>query len=282
MLLITGAPGTVGSPLVESLRGRTPMRIAARKIDAARAALGDDLDYVPFDFVKPETYTPAFDGIKQMFLLRPPQLANVERDIAPAVRAAVAAGVEHIVFLSLQGVERISFVPHAKIEAVIRDTGAAWTFLRAGFFMQNLSSTHREEIRDRDEIFVPAGRSKTAFIDARDIGEVAALTLTEPDHENQAYVLTGGELHDYYEVASLLSEILGRPIDYRDPALPRYIIQTWRRGTPLGFTLVTTMLYTLTRFGQAATIAEDTARLLGRSPRTLEQFIRDHREIWMR
>ena len=81
--------------------------------------------------------------------------------------------------------------------------------------MQNLSTVHRQEIRDRNEILVPAGRGKTSFVDCRDIAEVGAMALLEPGHEGKAYDLTGAQALDYQEVASLFTEVLGRQIDLR-------------------------------------------------------------------
>jgi uncharacterized protein YbjT (DUF2867 family) len=60
-------------------------------------------------------------------------------------------------------------------------------FLRANFFMQNLSGTHREEIRDYNMIHLPVGRDKTSFIDVWDIAAVASKALTEIRNENKAY-----------------------------------------------------------------------------------------------
>ncbi|MFD3444358.1 NmrA family NAD(P)-binding protein [Microbacteriaceae bacterium 4G12] len=77
----------------------------------------------------------------------------------PALEYAKGAGVRHIVFLSLQGAERNRFVPHATIEQWLREQDmTTYTFVRAFFFMQNLSTTHAADIRDRSEIVVPLGR----------------------------------------------------------------------------------------------------------------------------
>lgn len=65
--------------------------------------------------------------------------------------------------------------PHHAVEKYLRQVGAPYTFLRPNFVMQNLTTTYRSDIRDHDEIFLPAGHSRTAFIDARDIGRVAAI-----------------------------------------------------------------------------------------------------------
>jgi uncharacterized protein YbjT (DUF2867 family) len=280
-ILITGAPGTVGTPLVQQLREQdVAVRVGARNVERARDVLGHGLDIVRFDFTDPQTYRQTFAGIERMFLVRPPALANVARDIAPAVYAASGAGVSHIVFLSLQGVEKNRVVPHRKIEDLIRSLGVAYTFLRCGFFMQNLSTTHRAEIRDHNTIAVPVGQAKTSFIDARDIAAVAVRALTEDSHANQAYTLTGGEALSYTAVADIMSAVLQRPIYYTNPSALRFLWQQLAHRQPPGYALVVTALYTITRFGNASQVAPDVERLLGRKPITLRQFVEDHAAVW--
>ncbi len=280
--LVLGAPGNVGTELVNNLKVTgIPFRVGAFNPSIAKETLGSDVDIVHFDFLKSETYQQTFDGIEAMFLVRPPALANVERDIAPAINAAAEYGVKRIVFLSIQGVEKNHFVPHYKIEQLILKTGVEFTFLRCGFFMQNLSTTHATDIKYRNEIPLPVGKAKTAFIDVRDIAAVATIALTEKRHANQIYTLTGTEALSYNEVAEILSQALNRTIRYTNPMIPTFIFQQLRQGQKLGFTLVVTALYTITRFGNAKTITDDVSRILGRKPISFSQFARDYREIWM-
>jgi uncharacterized protein YbjT (DUF2867 family) len=257
-----------------------PFRVGAYDTDAARQAFGEDTEIVHFDFLKPETFRPTFEGIERMFLIRPPALSNVQRDIAPAVWAAAGAGVKHIVFLSIQGVEKNRVVPHAKIEDLVLQTGLDYTFLRASFFMQNLSTTHRDEIRLRGEIALPVGKAKTSFIDARDIAAVAIHALTEDGHANQKYTLTGADALDYNAVAAILSETLGRPVRYTSPSVFSFIRQQLASGEKLGYTLVVTALYTITRFGNAKEVTRDVTTILGRDPISFDQFAQDYRECW--
>jgi uncharacterized protein YbjT (DUF2867 family) len=216
-----------------------------------------------------------------LFLVRPPALANVARDMAPAIRAAVAAGVEQIVFLSIQGVEQNRLVPHYKIEQLIQSVGVRYTLLRASFFMQNLATTHAAEIREQAAIALPVGKAKTSFVDVRDIAAVAVQALTQTDHANHIYTLTGQEALDYYEVAQKLSVVLQHPIRYTNPSLLRFVRQQLAAGQKLNYTLVVAGLYTLTRLGNARTITRDIAAVLGRDPITFDQFARDYRHCWL-
>ena len=280
-ILVTGATGNVGAELVKQLQNAgIAFRAGVTHPDSAREKLGTDIDLVHFDFLDSTTYTSAFIGIEQMFLVRPPALANVKRDIAPAVRAAVDAGVRQIVFLSIQGVENNRIVPHHKIEQLILELDVDYTFLRCGFFMQNLSTTHRDEIRDRDEIALPVGKARTSFIDVRDIAAVALKTLTEEGHARRSYTLTGAEALDYYEVAAKLSSVLDRPIVYKNPSPFSFLRQQLSTGQKLGYALVVTGLYTITRFGNAETVSDDVTRILGRTPISFDQFAQDYRAAW--
>ncbi len=280
-ILVTGAPGNVGSEVVHQLLADGhKVRVAAFDTQLAHATFGDSVQIVYFDFLKPETFTQTFSGVERMFLVRPPALSDVPRDIAPAIWAAVGAGVQHVVFLSIQGVENNHIVPHYKIEQLLLKTGADYTFLRSGFFMQNLSTTHRDEIRDRDEIALPVGRAKTSFIDARDIAAVACRALTEAGHAGQKYTITGVEALDYDEVAVKLSTVLGRAIRYTRPSTFTFLRKQLKAGQKLGYALVVTALYTITRFGNAESVTDDVATILGRPPISFDQFARDYRQCW--
>lgn len=226
MILVTGATGTVGAVVVGQLRATgAEIRVAARS--PGRVVDHGAADAVAFDFTDPATWAGALDGVRSMFFVRPPALGNVTRDLLPAVAAARDAGVEHVVFLSLQGAERNRLVPHATVEAWLRASGLQWTFVRASFFCQNLSTTQvsdvRDRDRDRDEIVVPAGRGATAFVDADDVGAVAAAALLDRHrHAQQAWTVTGPRALTYRQVAGILTVELDRPIRYADPSVVRY------------------------------------------------------------
>lgn len=280
-ILVIGALGNVGAEVVRHLQAKG-QAVRAADIDPLKVKerFGLEEEAVHFDFTNPRTFEAAFKGVEKMFLMRPPHIGNTRRDMFPAIDAAKRGGVRQVVFLSLIGIEDLKFVPHYKVERHLKDLQFDTTFLRCSFFMQNLSTIHRREIRDRSEIFVPASRAKTSFIDVRDIGEAASVVLTGNGHANRNYDLTGSEALDYWQAAKILSEILGREILYRNPSPFQFLLETMKRGTPFPFAVVQLGLHTSTRFGMAKEVTNDAENLLGRKPITFRQFVMDHREVW--
>jgi uncharacterized protein YbjT (DUF2867 family) len=280
-ILVSGATGNVGKEVYLLLvQANQPVIAAGRDINKIHQIFGKTALSRSLDFKNPQTFASAFSGITKFFLVRPPDIANVKKYIAPAILAAKQAGVKQVVFLSLIGVEKNKVVPHHKIEQLIIDSGISWTFLRAGFFMQNLSTTHRQEIKKEAEIFLPAGKAKTAFIDVRDIAALAAKALTEEGHVGKAYNLTGNQALDYFEVAEIMTKILGKEITYRNPNPLNFVWTTWQKIGNLPYAFIVTILYLTTRFGLAAKVYPDTEQLLGRPPISLQQFVQDNKTVW--
>jgi uncharacterized protein YbjT (DUF2867 family) len=281
-ILVLGALGNVGTEVVKQIIARGG-KVRAADIDVKKLTerFGNTVEAVRFDFTDPATYTETFKDVKKMFLMRPPHLANIQRDMNPAMDAAKRAGVTHVVFLSLIGIEKAKFVPHYKVETYLKKIGVETTFLRCSFFMQNLNTVHRNEIKERHEIFVPVGNTKTSFIDVRDIGRVAALALTQAGHAGKNYDLTGSQALDYWEVTRIMSAVLGREIRYHNSNPLHFFVETIRRGTPFTFALVQMGLYTSTRFGMAKNVTNTVADLTGQKPIQFQQYVMDYRENWV-
>lgn len=281
-ILVIGALGNVGGEVVKRLlQSGKNVRAADLSVEKIRARFGNSLEAVTFDFTDKDTFHSAFEGVESMFLMRPPQISDVKRIIYPALDAAQAAGVKHVVFLSLIGIEKAKFVPHYKVEEYLVRSGMTWTFLRCSFFMQNLNTTHRQEIREKSEIFIPVGNAKTSFIDVSDIAEVAVNALSITAHQNKAYDLTGPEAIDYWQAAQILSEVLDRKITYRNPSLFHFLMTHLQRGTPFMFALVMTGLYLSSRNGMAEQVTVEVERITGQKPKTFRQYVQAHKAEWI-
>ena len=272
-ILVTGATGNAGREVVAALGSR-----GAAVRWAVRTPQGGD--EVALDLLRPETWDPALDGAGAVFLLRPPPISDMGTTLVPFVARARAMGVERIVFLSVAGAETSRWVPHRKVEAALMAGPTDWTILRPGFFAQNLADAYLQDIREDDRLYVPAGRGRVAFVDLRDVGEVAARALLGETQPGEAYTLTGPRAVDFGTVAQILSQALGRNVRYRPASIPGYAAHLRRRGLPWGAIVVQTLLHVGLRFGQAATVDPTLGNLLGHPPRDIGAFIADHTDLW--
>lgn len=281
-VLVTTAHGNVGREVVRQCRARG-LQVRAAQTRALPSGPQDGAEEcVRFDFLDRSTWPAALDGCDALFLVRPPPLGNMAETLCPFVDAAYARGVRQIVFLSVAGAERMKWVPHRQVELHLEQTGRAWTILRPGFFAQNLKDAYRQDIAEDDRIYVPAGRGRVAFVDAADIGAVAAHVLAK-GHEffGRSLTLTGAESLDFEQVAALLSGALGRTIRYEPASIAGYAFHLrTRRGMPWMQVAVQTILHVGLRRGDAEQIDPTVERLLARPPRRLAEFIREHAALW--
>lgn len=276
-IFVTGATGNVGRETVRHLRARGRRVIAAVR-SSERAADEAGLCYRAFAFEDPASWERCLEGADRVFLMRPPHVSNVKRDMLPFMRYLKARGVRQVVFMSVQGAERNKVVPHRAAEDYLMELGLPYTIVRPSFFMQNLTTTHLAEIRDERRLFVPAGAGRTNFIDARDLGELCAALFEGEGHIGKAYTATGERSYSYGEVAERLSAALGTAIRYESPGPLRFLAYHLSRGRKLGMSAVMLALYSVVRFGKGDIGTGTTAELLGRAPRSLDAFIADHRE----
>ncbi|AQX14966.1 hypothetical protein BKM78_02745 [Tessaracoccus sp. T2.5-30] len=280
-MFLTGATGTVGAAVAAQLAARGERVIAGVRSGHAARRLPDGVEARLFDFASPpEQLRRVMGGADRLFLMRPPQIADVQRFLIPVIDAAQDLGMRQVVFLSLQGVQFNRNTPHHQVEAYLKATRAPYTMLRPNFFMQNLSSTYAADIARHSEIRVPAGRSRTAFIDARDIGAVVARVLTEPGHDRKAYTLSGEQSLSYTDVAQIMSRVLGRPITYTRPTEHEYLAQLAADGRPADYIAVQKMIYRVVRLNASAVPNRSIRRLTGSPATRFDRFVNDHRDLW--
>lgn len=281
-ILVTGALGNVGQHVVEHLLAlNLPTRAAVRRVDDVPDRWGEQVDALPMDFYDPQTWAPALQGCSGVFLMRPPAITDIDETLGPFIEQAYAQGVEHVVFLSVLGAEHNALVPHHKVERCLIAQGQHHTILRPGFFAQNIDSAYGQDIRQDDRIYVPAGRTPVRWIDARDIGEVAARVLSSPEaHKGRGYTLEGSELVSWERVVEVLSEVTGRRIQYVPASIPGYAWRLHKQGLKAELIAVQTILHALLRRKPSQEASGALEELLGRPARTVEAYIRDHAEVW--
>jgi uncharacterized protein YbjT (DUF2867 family) len=140
--------------------------------------------------------------------------ARPKREMPTAARHRAEHGRPQVVVLSVMGAGGNPLLPHHGMEGLVRRAGLRFSMLRPSFFMQNLSTTYRADIRDRGLIEVPAGDGRTSFIDVRDVAEVAARVLGRAEH-------LGGGCSRSAACRPTSRACCGAPISWRGTGWPR-------------------------------------------------------------
>jgi uncharacterized protein YbjT (DUF2867 family) len=280
MILVAGGTGTVGSELVRILSERgARVRALVRDPERAAAVVRHGVETVRGDLSDPATLQAPLEGCDHVFLLSPPDPSQVAWQ-GNLIEAAKAAGTKpHVVKLSVIGAAldapfRIGRW-HAQTERHLEDSELPWTHLRPGSFVQNFFH-HAGSIARDGAFHQPAGGGRVAYVDARDVAEAAARVLLEPGHQSKVYELTGAEALAGDEVAACFSAATGRPVRYVSVSADAAAEAMRAAGMTDWYVGMLLELFELQRNGASARITPTLRTLLGRPPRTVDRFARDH------
>lgn len=280
MILVTGATGNNGSEIVKRLATQS-LLVRAMVRDRNRAAAIRTLpnvEVVEGDFDRPQTLLGALAGVERAFLLTNSSERAQAQQIA-FINAARQSGVKHVVKLSQFAADASSPVRflryHAAVEAALRSSGIAYTFLRPNLFMQGLLN-FRSTIATQNAFYAAAGDAKVSTVDVRDIAEVAVAALTETGHEGKIYELTGPQALTHTEMAERLSTVLDRRIAFVDIS-PETMRETLLSvGFPVWQADGLLEDYAHYRRNEAAAIAAGVKEAIGKEPRSFETFTHDY------
>jgi len=277
-VLITGSTGSIGRNICQILkRQEVPFKAASREVDNAKQILGKGVNVVEFDFDDPETFEDALDNVDRIFLLGPPMALNLDQLLMPFVTFAEKNNVNRIVYLSAFKSEKLTgkLNFHVKMEDNLKEGSFQYTILKPSFFSQNFKNYEYENIMERGVTYVPAGSGKAAFIDVRDIAEVAVETLTSDGHLQKSYDLTGPQSLSYYDAAEILSEVLGKKITYPEPSPKEYAKTLIEAGMPEFMADYMNGIYGLIRNDQVDHVSPEVNNILGKEPIDLKTSLKD-------
>lgn len=283
-VLITGATGNIGMEVIRALQlidHQLDLFAGVRDMSLDKGKLSNfQISLIAFDFTDFKTHDTALNSCDILFLLRPPQISDVEKYFKPLIESCKNKAVRHIVFLSVQGVEKSKIIPHHKIEKLIVDSKIAYTFLRPAYFMQNFTTTLRNDLLKNRRIYLPAANAKFTLVDVRDIGAVSAKILANiSQHQNKSYELTSEEKLSFGEMALKLSSILGVEIQFKSPNLISFFLTKKKEKIPTALILVMIMLHYFPRFQKEPAVTSCVQEIINRPAITFDQFIKDNKEL---
>ncbi|OWK31999.1 SDR family oxidoreductase [Sphingomonas mucosissima] len=219
-ILVTGATGNVGRNVVEQLVNRgADVRALVR--DPSKAGFPASVEVIQGDLLDVDSLRSAISGVSTLFLLNG-VVADEYTQALIALNVAREAGIERIVYLSVIHSDIYVNVPHFAgkfgVERMIEQMGMNATILRPAYYMDN-EITIKDVVTGYGIYPMPIGDKGLAMIDARDVGEVAAIELIRREQSatplpTNRINLVGPDTLTAASAAAIWTEVLGRPIAY--------------------------------------------------------------------
>jgi uncharacterized protein YbjT (DUF2867 family) len=259
-VLIIGAGGKTGARVDSRLR---ESGIVTRVVSRSSS--------IPFDWTRPGTWSAALDGVSKAYVTYQPDLA-VEGSadaIARLGRLAREKGLEHVVLLSGRG------EPGAqRAELVLRESGVAWTIVRASWFNQNFSESYFADGVLAGELALPAGAVPEPFIDVDDIADVVVAALTDGRHVNKLYEVTGPRALTFAEAVAEIAAVTGRPIRYTQVSAEDFAAALRQARVPEDVIALLDELFTVVLDGRNSQVMHGVEEALGRPARDFGDYAR--------
>jgi uncharacterized protein YbjT (DUF2867 family) len=284
MILVTGASGTVGRPVLEEVsKLGKPVKALYRSAEDARNA-PSGVATVIADFADKASLANALQGIDAIYLVCSPipQLVELESNVIDACKQA---GVGHMVLNSALGAGDYpkSFPSwHRRVEDKLKASGLGYTILRPNTFMQNIVTYNAASIRAQGAFYSAMGDAKISFIDVRDIAAATAKILSaSAAHAGKIYEWNGPQAFNYTEVAALISKAAGRPVQFvniPEEAQRKAMLDLGMPDWQVNALLDLQRYYTVEKKG--AEITPVLEQILGRPAIRMEQYVNENKEAF--
>ena len=276
---VSGASGGVGGRVAARLASLGhPQRLIVR--DEGRAPELPGAEVARASYEDPEAMRRALDGVGTFFMVSASEAINRVRQHVAAVDAAVAAGVERIVYLSfINAAPAATFTfarDHWHTEEHVRAVGLRHTFLRDNMYLDYIPALAGTD----GVIRGPAGDGRIGAVARDDIADVAVAVLLGEGHDGRTYNVTGPETITLQQAAEELSRVTGRDVTYREETLDEAYASRASYGAPDFEVEGWVTSYAAIANGELDVLSDTVASLAGHAPMTLADFLSRHPESW--
>jgi NAD(P)H dehydrogenase (quinone) len=282
-IVITGASGQLGRLTAELVLARVPaseVTLTTRRPEALSDFVGRGARVRQADFDRPETLAEAFAGGERLLLISADVVGRRVAQHRAAIEAAREAGVRHVAYTSyLNPVEENPAVitpDHRDTEEALRESGLAWTALRNAFYAEYQIPAGAQAIAT-GQLVHNNGEGKTAYVSREDCAAAAAAVLTTEGHEDMVYDITGPEPLSQSDVAALLSEVSGHPVEAVAVDDDTFVEGLTAAGLPEPAARAIATYGRAIREGYIDQTSDAVENLTGRAPRSLREVFEAHR-----
>jgi uncharacterized protein YbjT (DUF2867 family) len=284
MILVTGASGTVGRPVLEEVvKTGKPVKAMYRSAEDVRNAPAGVATVIA-DFADKASLAKALQVVDTIYLVCSPipQLVELESNV---IEACKQAGVGYVVLNSALGAGDYpkSFPAwHRQVEDKLKASGLQYAIFRPNSFMQNIAAYNAPSIRAQGAFYSAMGDAKLSLIDVRDIAAIVAKALTDPvAFAGKTIELNGPEAFSYSEIAKKISRVAGRPVQFVDIPEAAQRQRMLDLGMPewqVNALLELQRYYTV--MGKGADVTPPIKDFLGRAPITLDQYLNENKDLF--
>jgi NAD(P)H dehydrogenase (quinone) len=282
---ITGAGGQLGGSVLNELlaRGAAPGAIVAvtRSPEKLAAVAAKGVTVRAGDFGAPDGLAAAFKGIDTLLIIPTSELRPGIRtpQHKAAVAAAKAAGVRHVVYVSTVAARpgQDLLQSHLETEQAIYASGLQWTIARMGLYWENLlHGTLQYALANG--VFAATGTAPIANLSRDDIAAALAGILLGSGHEGSVYHLTGSTALTPQEIAATIATVFGKPVKVAAVTDGQFAGGLKAAGLPDFYVEALLALEQTGARGMLDLVTGDVARLSGRKPVSLAEFLTARKE----
>jgi uncharacterized protein YbjT (DUF2867 family) len=274
-VLVTGATGNVGRPLVTFLADAgAKVRAVTRRPDRPSFPAGVDVV---------TSASAGLAGADAVFL----NSRALRDDLATVVKRARSEGVTRLVALSaINADDDFSLQPsrfrgdrNKEVEQLAVESGLEWVSLRPAMFASNVAGMWSSQLRAGNLVRGPYASASMAPIVERDIAAVAAQALLTDHLDGRKIALTGPQTFTNTELVDVIGAVLDRPLRYHE--VPPEIVrqQFVGLGFPAAFANAY-IAYLAVTIDTPAAVTHEAEAILGRPAEPFANWVADHRALF--
>ncbi|MFN4150074.1 MAG: SDR family oxidoreductase [Candidatus Sericytochromatia bacterium] len=283
MILVTGATGQLGRATIDFLLKKVPANEISALVRNENKALDlkeKGIDIRVGNYHDYESLVKAFAGVEKLLLVSSSDFNDRLQQQLNAVNAAKEAGVKYIAYTSfgLKSLENsaIQFVidDHFKTAEKIKKSGLKYTLLDNTLYSDVLPMFLGHNVLETG-VFLPAGDGKAPFATRLDMAEATANVLIDSvSHENKEYLISSNRLYSISDVATYLSELSGKTINYIDADEKVFVETLTKVGVPQEYVGLTASFATAIKNKEFELYDNTLATLLGREETSLKDYLK--------
>jgi NAD(P)H dehydrogenase (quinone) len=275
---VTGSTGQLGGRVATRLATLgQPQRLLVRNL--ARAPQLPGAEIVQASYEDGPSMRATLSGVKTLFLVSGYGSIRLEQHYS-AIDAAIAAGVERIVYTSFLAAAPLATFTHARehylTEQRIRATGCRYTFLRPTFYLDRAPRWFSNE----GVVQGPAGNGTITWVSRDDLADVAVAVLTTSGHDGASYDITGAQALTLAEAAEQFSRATGLPASYRPETLEEARASRAKLNPTEWELEAWISTYVAIATGEMSVVSHTVQALTGHAPQTLADYIHQHPESY--